>query len=96
MKKTYKLICIRRDKKWEEDMCTYVITPISKGLQAIQSHLSNNSFDGKYIEFLAKEASQEEAVFILKGKKKNIQEAIHSLLCDTDLANYFKLEERGY
>jgi hypothetical protein len=72
------------------------VTPISKGLKAIQAHLSQNNFDG-CVEFLVKEVvEQEEAIFTLQGKKKNIQEAIHTLLCDTNLADYFKLEEREY
>ena len=95
MKKTYKLICIRRDKKWEGDICTFLITPISKGLKAIQAHLSQNNFDG-CVEFLVKEVEPEVAIFILRGKKKNIQKAIHTLLCDTNLADHFELEERGY
>ena len=95
MKKTYRLICIRRDKKWEGDICSFVITPIRKGLNAIQIHLHDNNFEG-LVEFLAKEVEYEEAIFTLKGKKKHIQEAIHTLLCDTNLPDYFKIEERGY
>ena len=96
MKKTYRLICIRRDKKWEKDVCTYKVTPIQKGLNAIQVHLHNNSFES-LVEFLVKEVECEEAIFILRGKKKHIQEAIHTLLCDTNLSNYFNvIEERGY
>lgn len=95
MKKTYRLICIRRDKKWNGDICNYTITPIQRGLNAIQTHLHKNSFEG-LVEFLAKEVECEEAIFTLKGKKKHIQEAIHTLLCDTNLPDYFKIEERGY
>lgn len=95
MKKTYRLICIRRDKKWEGDGYTYIITPIQRGLSAIKVHLHNNNFEG-FVEFLAKEVESEEAIFTLKGREKHIQEAIHTLLCDTNLPDYFKIEERGY
>ena len=95
MKKTYRLKCIHRDTKWEGAGYTYVITPIQRGLSAIQTHLHTNNFEG-LVEFLVKEVDREEAIFTLKGKKKHIQEAIHTLLCDTNLADYFKVEERGY
>ena len=95
MKKTYKLICIRRDKKWEGDICTYTITPVSKGLKAIQDHLSQNNFD-ECVEFLAKEVESENAIFTLRGRKKNIQKAVHTLLCDTNIPDHFKVEEEGY
>ena len=95
MKKTYRLICIRRDIKLEGDVYSYVITPIRKGLNAIQTHLHKNNFEG-LVEFLAKEVECENAIFTLKGKKKHIQEAIHTLLCDTNLPDYFKIEERGF
>ena len=95
MKKTYRLKCVRRDKKWEGTTCTYIITPIQTGLNAIQTHLHNNNFEG-LVEFLVKEVEYEEAIFTLRGKKKYIQEAIHTLVCNTDLPNYFKIEERGF
>lgn len=95
MKKTYRLICLRRDKKWEGNICTYIITPIQRGLNAIQAHFQKNGFEG-IVEFLAKEVEYEEAIFTLRGKKKHIQKAIHTLLCDTNLPDYFKIEERGY
>ena len=95
MKKTYRLICIRRDKKWEGNVCDYIVTPIQRGLNAIQVHLDEYGFEG-FVEFLAKEVEGEEAIFTLKGKKKHIQKAIHTLLCDTNLPDYFKIEERGY
>ena len=95
MKKTYTLKCIRRDKKWDGDVCTYIVTPIRKGLNAIQVHLHNNNFED-LVEFLAKEVNCEEAIFTLKGKKKHIQKAIHTLLCNTNLPDYFKIEEGGY
>lgn len=95
MKKTYILKCIRRDKKWEGDICTYIITPIQRGLSAIQVHLYKNNFED-LVEFLTKEVNFEEAIFTLKGKKKHVEKAIHTLLCDTNLPDYFKIEERGY
>ena len=95
MKKKYTLKCIRRDKKWEGTVCTYIVAPIRKGLDAIQVHLHNNNFEG-LVKFLAKETNCEEAIFTLEGKKKHIQEAIHTLLCDTNLSDYFKIEEGGY
>ena len=94
MKRTYRLICIRRDKKWAGDICTYRILPVRKGLTTIQVHLQNN-IEG-LVEFLVKEVEYEEAIFTLKGRKKHIQEAIHTLLCDTDIADYFRVEEREY
>ena len=95
MKKTYRLKCIRRDKKWEGTICTYTVTPIQRGLSAIQTHLHNNNFEG-LVEFLAKEVESEEAIFTLQGKKKHIQQAIHTLLCDTNLPDYFRIEEREF
>ena len=95
MKKTYTLKCIRRDEKWEGDICTYIVTPIQRGLNAIQVHLHKNNFEG-LVEFLAEEVYYEEAIFTLKGKKKHIQKAIHTLLCNTNLPDYFKIEEGGY
>lgn len=95
MKKTYTLKCIRRNKKWDGDVCTYIVAPIHRGLHAIQVHLHNNNFEG-LVEFLAKEVNCEEAIFTLEGKKKHIQKAIHTLLCNTNLSDYFKIEERGY
>lgn len=93
MKKTYKLTCIRRDKQWEGATFIYVITPIQRGLNAIQTHLHDNNFEG-FVEFLVTKVECEEAIFTLRGRQKHIQEAIHTLLCDTNLPDYFTIEER--
>ena len=90
MRKTYRLKCIHRDKKWDGDICTYTITNIRAGLAAIKEYIEKNNFQIKY---LAHESLGEEATFILQGKKKNIELVIHNLLCDTDLPNYFRIEE---
>ena len=90
MKRTYKLICIRRNKKYDNDIMTYTITPIQRGLQAIQTFIDNNELQ---VLFRVKETYAEEAIFIFQGKKKDIEFSLHSLLCNSNLADYFKVEE---
>ena len=90
MKKTYQLICRRRDIQYlEHDLCKYNITPIRLGLQDIDEYCKQTT-----IEFLATSISQDRATFTLKGKRKEIEAVIHYFLCNTDLGDYYKLEER--
>lgn len=92
MKKTYQLICRRRDIQYlGNNLCKYNITPIRLGLQDIDKYCQETT-----IEFLAKSISQDSATFTLKGKRKEIEAVIHYFLCHTELGDHYKLEERGY
>lgn len=92
MKKTYQLICRRKDVQYlGNDMCKYTITPVRLGLQDIDAYCEQTT-----VNFLAKEISQDRATFVLQGKRKEIEAVIHYFLCHTELGDHYKLEERGY
>jgi hypothetical protein len=90
MKQNYRLQCIRRDKKYDGDIVTYNITPIQRGLDYIQKFIDNNELK---VSYYVKRADSEEAIFMLQGRKKEIRFCIHSLLCNSNLSDYFKVEE---
>lgn len=92
MKQKYGLKCIRRDKKYDGNfVVAYNITPIQRGLNGIQEFIDSNEFK---VSYYVEEVYSEEAIFVLQGRKKEIRSCIHSLLCNSNLVDYFKVEKR--